>query len=263
MMKGISRRMVLRGMGHGTVIASLASSWPRQLLAADAAGGTAPATCLSMVYPSGDGKTFDADSFRDQHMAVLRAAYGDSVERVELRVPPAAAEGAAPSKLLAGVSIWIRDLPSFASRNSANGAKIAAAMAKLTNASPWAQVDQIIASLGEERSTVPLEAVCISNFYPTTEGATWDADYYAKTYLPKLYELYGASAVRRIEATVGAAGGGGAKPPFHSAVHLYLNDLAAFDAASQNEAITALDAESLAHSTIRHLQAVMRVHAVG
>ena len=263
-MSSISRRLVLRGMGHAAVLGSLASTWPRRLLAAEPAAAAGVTTCLSMLYPSGDGKTFDADSFRDQHMGVLREAYGDSVQRVELRVPPpAAGEGAAPPKLLASVSIWIRDLPSFASRNSANGAKIGAAMTKLTNASPWAQVDQIIASLGEARGTVPVDTVCISNFYPTTEGATWETDYYAKTYLPKLYELYGAAAVRRIEATVGAAGGGGAKPPFHSAVHLYLNDLAAFDAASQNEAITALDAESLAHSTIRHLQSVMRVHAVG
>jgi len=65
---------------YGLVAATL----PRAAVSADAAG-SASAVCLSMLFPGGKGK-FDSDRYRDQHLPLIRGIYGDSVERIELRV---------------------------------------------------------------------------------------------------------------------------------------------------------------------------------
>src|SRR5262245_19471129 len=106
MLTGISRRAVLGGIGQSAAIGSLAAVLPRYLAAAEAAAAaappaaapaaSAPATptyCLTMLYPSGKDKdgqvlTFDCDGFRDRHLLTLKGAYGDSVERIEMRLAP-------------------------------------------------------------------------------------------------------------------------------------------------------------------------------
>ncbi len=47
-----------------------------------------------MIYQQAEGATFNGDLFRDQHLPLLKKAYGSSVDRVELRLPTPVAEGA-------------------------------------------------------------------------------------------------------------------------------------------------------------------------
>jgi hypothetical protein len=98
MKTGISRRAVLHGIGQSAALGSLAAVLPGRLRAAEGAATPSSSICLTMLYPSGDGLTFDADAYRDRHMAVLRKAYGEGVARIELRIPPppAAPPPAAP-----------------------------------------------------------------------------------------------------------------------------------------------------------------------
>ncbi len=106
---GISRRSVLGGIGQAATLGALATALPPQLRAAQAAApapapaapaaapapaAPAPTYCLVSLYGSENGATFNGDMFRDQHLPLLKNAYGPSAERIELRLAPPPAEGA-------------------------------------------------------------------------------------------------------------------------------------------------------------------------
>jgi hypothetical protein len=286
MMKtGISRRAVLNGLGQSAALGSLAAVLPAQLLAAQAA--TAPATkppaakpaaapkpaakpaapvqdvALLMLYPAGEGLTFDADGFRDRHMAVLKTAYAGGLERIELRVPPPPVEGATPSPILAAVSMWISDFTKFAAGANAHAKEVSASMASITRSAPIAQFDYVIAGVGVERAAVQAETRCLSMFFEAKEGATWDAKGFARDYLPKLVAAFGPEAVQRAEIVQGEAATNGGKPLLLGTVNLYIADPAKFVEASASEAVKVLAPEEAKYYSVRPIQTLMQVHAVG
>lgn len=256
----ISRRAVLRGVGHSAAFGAIAAALPYGVRAAAPAGA---AVCMSMLYQSGteEGRRFDEDAYRDRHVPLLRRAYGDSVERVELRVAPDPVEGAQPSALLAAASIWIRDVGAFVEQVGKHGKEVATDIETITNVGPILQIDQVVYSAGQDRSRVPLDAPCVSTFFPAKEGGTWDTRYYVDTYLPKLIQAFGPEAILRIEASEGTDQAGPKR--LHSAVHMYINNEAAFEAASEKEEVAALLAEGGAHTTLSSMGVIMRVHAAG
>lgn len=263
-MNSYSRRTVLRGVGHSAAFGSLATALPHQLLAAQAAPAPAKAAiCLSTLYQGGEGITFDANRFRDQHLALLKTSYGNAVERIELRVSDPPAEGAPAPRFLAVTNVWIADIAGFVGKVNTHAKALAADMANVTNSAPMAQVNQVMTSLGEGREAVPADAECFSILFPSKEGGTWDAKYYFETYAPKFYEIMGAGAVRRIEAVQGAPGSDGKDPAFKGAIHFYIRDSAAYDEAAKNEAFAALNTEAASHSTLQNLTMFTRVHAAG
>jgi hypothetical protein len=227
-----------------------------------------------MIYPSGEGYTFDADAYRDRHVALLKKVYGPALERVELRValppppPPAVAEGepAPPPPptppVLAATSMWLGDLGEFIKRAQASAKEIATDMATITKSPPMVQFDVLEGQAGDAARTVIGGSTVVSSYFFAKEGATWDAAYFGQTYLPKLVEAYGAAAIQRGEVSRGELAQGGGKPLVAGAIHLYLKDLAAYDAAvaTAGEAVKALGTEAQQHSTINPVTIVMSVH---
>lgn len=263
-MNSYSRRTVLRGVGHAAAFGSLATALPHQLMAAQAAAAPARASiCLSTLYQSGEGVSFDANRFRDQHLALLKSSYGTSVERIELRVSDPPAEGAPAPRFLAVTNVWISDIAGFVGKVNTHAKTVSADLTLVTNCAPMAQVNQVMASLGEAREAVPADSECFSILFPSKEGGTWDAKYYFETYVPKFYEIMGATAVRRIEAVQGAPGSDGKDPAFKGAIHFYIKDSAAYDEAAKNEAFAALNTEAATHSNLQNLTMFTRVHAAG
>lgn len=270
MKTGFSRRAVLRGIGQSAAIGSLAAILPRHLLAAQgtqqakAAPAAAPMNiCLSMLYPVGEGLAFDADAYRDRHMAVLRTAYAGGLERVELRVAPPPAEGMSPPPLLAAVSMWISDFAKFAAGANAHAKDVAASMATITKSAPLAQFDSIIAGLGGPRDSVPASSGCISYLFEAKEGATWDSKGFAGTYLPQLLAAYGPEAIRRVEAAEGVQSANGSKPLMLGTVNLYVADEAAYDKAAGSEAVKAIAGDAKQYFSSPPIQTYMKVHSVG
>lgn len=261
---GISRRAILGGMGQAAAMGTVAASLPAQLLAAQPAAAAPKQTyCLVMLYPAKEGTTFESDIFRDQHLPLLKKAYGTSVDRIELRVPGPPQLGEAPQPIMAAVNMWFRDIAEFNKKVAAATKDVNASMANVTKAPAIVQWDQVLAALGEERAAVPVDTVCLSTYFPAKEGGTIDAKFFAETLYPKMLETYGNAALRRVEVTSGAAGSAGAKPLLLNSAHVYVRDEAAYSEAAAKSS-KELFAEAQAHYTgIDPFQTMTRLHAAG
>lgn len=264
-MSGISRRDILCGVGHAAALGALASALPRSGRAADAAGSEA-AICLSMLYPGSKGK-FDADRYRDKHLPLIRGIYGDSVERIELHVPPPpdrrvkSTHAPPPPPLAAAVHMWIRHIDVFGKHTAESGQQIQADLLKVSSITPYVQYDQAISVSGEARADIPVDSDVASTYFPNKDGGRWDAKYFVEKYLPKVNEVYGKDALRRIEVSQGRTGQAGVKAAFIAASHLYIRDRAAFDAAGRQA--MQLFQEAPNYTDIMGVFTLMKVHAAG
>lgn len=255
---GISRRVVLNGFGQSAALGALATALPAQLRAAEAAAPAAPPAtyCVTRLYRSEGGATFNGDMFRDQHVPTMIRAYGKTAERIELRTPEVK-EGAPAPQIIAAVNIWFKDVNGFVTKQKAADKDLAASMQKITTAVESYQVDQVLTSLGDDRSTVPVESYVVSTYFPAKEGGTIDTKFFAETFYPKLVQTYGIEALRRVEFTSAAT----PKAIVTAATHEYVRDIEAYDAAAKREA--ALFAELKTYTNIAPLQTLTRVHALG
>ena len=265
-MSDLSRRDVLRGAGGVAALGALAAALPRHAMAAEATGELS-GICLSMLYPGGKGR-FDSDRFRDKHLPLIRGIYGESVERIELRVapPPAkrsvSAYSAPPPAYLAAVNLWIRKIDEFGKHTAESGQQIQADLLKVSQITPFVQYDQTLSLTGESRADVPVGTEVASTFFPNREGGRWDAKYFVDKYLPKVTEVYGKDALRRIEVSQGRTGQGGVKAALIGSSHLYIRDRAAFDAAGRKGGMQ-LFQEAPNYTDIMGVFTLMKVHAAG
>lgn len=278
----IARRTVLLGAGQAATFGSLLAALPGIAQAAQAAAAPQK-VCLTMLYPSGEGLSFDAEAFRTRYVAALQKAYGPAIERVELRVappvpppppPPPVAEGEEPPPpppappvppVLAAVSIWLGDIGEFIKRANESSRALAAEMATITRSAPMVQYDVIEGQVGDAASSVIGGGTVVSNYFFAPQGeaaaeAKWDAEYFGKTYLPKLLETYGATAIQRAEVARGELAQGGGKPLVLGAIHVYVKDAVAYDTALSSEAAQALGAEAQQHSSVNPVTLLMNVH---
>jgi hypothetical protein len=229
--------------------------------------GAAPAgpVCLSMMYMNSRDLKFDSGRYREEHAPLLKRLLGDSVERIELRTAPKPPRDSPmpPSPVAADVSIWIRDLQAFAAATQRNGTEINADLAKVTGNIPVLQYDQVIGEWGKPRSEVGMGVDSQAQYYPNSDGASWDADYYLNTYLPKMVEAYGGESVlRRIEVRRGVGAQGGGKPAMINSVHVYANNNATFGMAGMRAGQQLMtDAKPI--TTLLPYFASLRVQAVG
>lgn len=273
-MAEFSRRAVLKGVGHAAAFGSLAAALPLSCIAQETEES---AILLSLVYPNAPRAKFDVKRYRETHIPMLRSVYGDSVERVEARVPrklPATEGGrrgsnvpqAAPqvampiSAVLASTSVWIRDAQAFAEKSTAAQQPLADDLQKLTDIVPAMQYDRVVTLLGESRSAIEVGGQVFSTYFPTQQGTTFDARYFGEKVIPLMVKLYGSRAIRRIEYTLGQAQGG-AEPALRAALHVYIRDRAVWDAAS-TQAFAALQAEAPNYTTVAPLIADTEVVAI-
>lgn len=71
----------------------------------------------------------------------------------------------------------------------------------------------------------------VSVFYPQTEGARFDHDYYARKHMPLVREKLEPFGIVRAEVDRGVAGGPGEPAPFVAAGHLIFDSLDQFQQA--------------------------------
>jgi hypothetical protein len=159
--------------------------------------------------------------------------------------------------------MWLGSIGEFVKRNQASAKALAQDMATITKSAPMVQFDVVEGQVGDPAGAVIGGSTVVSQFFFAKEGGTWNAEWYAKTYLPRLLEAYGAAAIQRAEVSRGAQGVGDAKPLVAGIINLYLKDLAAFDAAVGSEALKTLGTEALQNTTINPVTVVMTVHATG
>jgi hypothetical protein len=202
-----------------------------------AAQPTAAGLCMTMLFMNSNRAKFDTDKYIRMHLPLLTEVYGDSVERIELRTTAGSAMGV-PSAILASTTLWIRDVPGFGQKLAANAERINKDLDSVSRGTRLVQVDRIALELGEARGGVSQNDDVFSMFYPSKPMVmgprpgrggpevaehTFDTRYFLDVYLPKLYSMFGSSAVRRLEATLGQDQGG--QPATHrAAFHLMVRD---------------------------------------
>lgn len=263
-MKNLSRRDVLRRASQATAYGAVLFA-SRNARPADA-NAPESALCLSMFYPGAKGR-FDADRFRDKHLPLIRGIYGDSVERIELRVPPAQdrrainTRAAPPPPFLAVVNLWIHRLDEYARHTAESAQEVQADLRKVSEVVPYVQYDQALSHTGSARTAVPVGTEVACTFFPNKDGGRWDGKYVAETYMPKVIDLYGADALLRTEVTQGRTGQNGVKSTFIGATHLYIRDRPAFDVAGRKA--MSLFQEAPRYTDIMGLFTFLRVYAAG
>ncbi|HUG73363.1 MAG TPA: hypothetical protein VMK82_08080, partial [Steroidobacteraceae bacterium] len=209
----IGRRRILQGLGHTAAFSTLAAALPRAVRAGQAAAAAPQKVCMSMLYPAGEGLTFDADAFRDRHIAMLKSSYGPSVERIELRLAPPppppppppqeVAEGEVappmprPPPVLAAVSLYLGSISEFVKRAQTSAKAVAADMATITKSAPMVQYDVVEGQIGDPAASVLGGTTVLSNYFFATEGGTWNAEYFGKDFPTKVMAAYGPAAIQR------------------------------------------------------------------
>ncbi len=217
-----TRREVTLGM----LAAAFGATLPYGVRAADSAKGV---NCLTIVYPAGEGVTFNADYYRDHHLKTIMKLYSNSIQRFELRKV-----NAPKASYAAAVNIWINDLDAFKANNDKHGKTLQEDVPNFTNARPMSQVDQVHGEMGAKREAPKIGDACLTILYANSEGVRWDVDYYKKGHMPLIMKLYGSKAIKRFELRKGDAGmAPNSKPDFIGTVNIYINDQAAFDAAGK------------------------------
>lgn len=74
----------------------------------------------------------------------------------------------------------------------------------------------------------------VSVIYPTTEGKTFDYDYYANKHMQLVRERWGGMGLVKVEVDRGIAGGApGAPAPYAAVGHVYFRSLEDFQKASR------------------------------
>lgn len=67
--------------------------------------------------------------------------------------------------------------------------------------------------------------------YPKSEGATFDTDYYVKTHVPMVHEVFGPHGLQAFQASKGLAGGPDAPPAYFVVATLSFPDMETLQAA--------------------------------
>ncbi|HEV7717059.1 MAG TPA: EthD family reductase, partial [Steroidobacteraceae bacterium] len=246
-----SRRDVVKTGGSAVTLGMLAAAFgatlPKGVRAAESAQGV---NALTILYPAGEGLTFNADYYRDHHLKMIMKLYGNTIQRFELRKvnappagaaappPPPAGAPAPPPRYAAAINIWINDLDAFNANNQKHGKTMTDDVPNFTNAKPIIQYDKVHGEMGAKRSAPKLGDTCLTILYPNSDGVRWDVDYYKKGHMPLIMRLYGEKAIKRFELRKGDSGMGGGKPAYIGSVNIYINEQAAFDAAGKQHGKT-------------------------
>jgi hypothetical protein len=239
-----SRRSVIARAGcvaAGSVAGQLLSV-VRAEEAAQAKKSQTGGVCLSMIFEDGPKSKFDTHKYLRDHLPLLRDVYGDSVERIELRVIDGTDASLRMSLVfgdipppLATTTFWIKDIAAFGQKLAANASRINKELDGLAKANRLVQTDRIIQAYGEPRSAVGTDTFVFSRYFRQPKIATadpvFDQKYFQESFLPALYSGLGPNAVRRIEASIGV-GQGGQSPAVIAAYHVFIRDRDAYDLAS-------------------------------
>ena len=88
---------------------------------------------VSVVYPNGEGVTFDHDYYRDKHMALVRAKAGEGLARIEIDRAIAKPDPSVKPPWICTGHLYFESLEAFQTAFAAHGAEIIADVPNFTN----------------------------------------------------------------------------------------------------------------------------------
>jgi uncharacterized protein (TIGR02118 family) len=100
---------------------------------------------LSVMYPAGEGKTFDMNYYLNTHIPLVSKLLGDAIKGATVEEGVA---GAAPESLAtfaAMGNIYFESVESFQNSFGPNAQEILADLTNFTNTNPTVQISKVVA----------------------------------------------------------------------------------------------------------------------
>ncbi len=99
---------------------------------------------VAILYPSGDGKTFDMDYYTDKHMPMVADLFGDPLKRYAIDKGVAGRTPEEPLPYVAVGYFYFNTLTDYQNAFSANAEKILSDIPNYTNIQPVVQISEVV-----------------------------------------------------------------------------------------------------------------------
>ena len=99
---------------------------------------------LSVMYPSGEGKTFDMDYYSTKHIPMVAGLLGDAVKGATVESGLGSAAPGSPAPYAAMGNMYFESMESFESAFGPNAEAIMADAPNYTNAEPVVQISEVL-----------------------------------------------------------------------------------------------------------------------
>jgi len=100
---------------------------------------------VSILYPNGEGKTFDMDYYASKHMPLVKSLYGENVKIISIDKGIANGVPNAPVPYLAVGYLYFDSMASLqAAMGSSASAKLMADIPNFTNTQPVIQISEVL-----------------------------------------------------------------------------------------------------------------------
>jgi len=98
---------------------------------------------VAILYPNGEGKTFDMDYYATKHMPMAASLFGDSLKAMQIDKGLAGMTPDAPVPYLAIGYFYFENMSSFKNSMGPHSAKLRADVPNYTNIQPVIQVSEV------------------------------------------------------------------------------------------------------------------------
>ncbi len=99
---------------------------------------------LSVMYPNGEGKTFDMDYYCNKHIPMVAGLLGDAVKGATVESGLGSVEPGAPAPYAAMGNMYFESMESFENSFGPNAEAIMADAPNYTNAEPTVQISEVL-----------------------------------------------------------------------------------------------------------------------
>lgn len=99
---------------------------------------------LSVMYPNGEGKTFDMDYYCNKHIPMVAGLLGDAVKGATVESGVGTAAPGLPAPYSAMGNMYFESMESFQNSFGPNAEAIMADAPNYTNSEPTVQISEVI-----------------------------------------------------------------------------------------------------------------------
>ena len=142
-----NRRTILTGSGKAALMAAAATTTVTSMAGESGQAATTRVgqQVFTVLYPKGEGITFNFEYYRDHHLKTIMGLYKGLIARFEIRKGMPGPDGTAP-QYLAVISIYVSDPEGFAAANEKYRDQLVADVPNFyPSGQPNIQVDEIFA----------------------------------------------------------------------------------------------------------------------
>lgn len=99
---------------------------------------------VTILYPNGEGKTFDMDYYATKHIPMVKRLFGDDMKGATIDKGIAGSAPGAPAPYLAIGTLYFENIAAFQNGMKTYAQEIRADIPKYTNTTPIIQISEVI-----------------------------------------------------------------------------------------------------------------------